>query len=252
MIKGDVNLDGVVNEVDEWLIQQAVVEKFFPNSEERRAGDMDNSGGRLMMKDFLDLHDYIDKLLPGDVNGDGVVDAKDAEMLKKQLLKLLRLDKYVESGSQEVCVKDVALLQKLIDGIIASYIAQQPKRNKVTIQLGEFEKGEYLCWFVTTQAAYKVTVTLRDDKKIYFSADKESVAIMPPLNFGKDEYIGKNLVLEISIPQSDEIRPLPSMNTIISDTGKVLGHSFTCCGEDWTDNDYNDFYINIVGWKSKK
>lgn len=52
MIKGDVNLDGVVNEVDEWLIQQAVVEKFFPNSEERRAGDMDNSGGRLMMKDF--------------------------------------------------------------------------------------------------------------------------------------------------------------------------------------------------------
>lgn len=251
MIKGDINNDGVVNEVDEWLIKQAVAEKFIPSITEKQAGDMDNSGN-LNMKDVVALQQLINNMLPGDVNGDGKVDVKDAEVLKKEILKLLRLDKYVECGSQEICVKDVALFQKLIDGIIASYIAQQPKRNKIVIQLGEFEKGEYLSWFVTTQAANEVTVTLKDNKKTYFSAMKKSVNIAPPLAVGNDEYVGSNLVLEISIPQSDEVRPIPSMSSIISDTGKVLGHSFTCCGEDWTDNDYNDFYINIVGWKSKK
>lgn len=251
MIKGDVNMDGVVNEADVWLLQQAVADKFIPNIDEKRAGDMDNSG-KLQMKDVVALQQLLDKMLPGDVNGDGVVDVKDGEVLKKELLKLLRLDKYVESGDQGICVKDVALLQKLIDGIIASYIAQQPKRNKITIQLGEFEKGEHLSWFVTTQAAYEVTVTLKDNKKTYFSAKKKSMNIEPPLAMGNADYVGSNLVLEISIPQSDGIHPIPSMSSIISDTGKVLGHSFTCCGEDWTDNDYNDFYINIVGWSSKK
>lgn len=122
----------------------------------------------------------------------------------------------------------------------------------MTSKLKEFETGEYLSWFVTSQAANKATITLRDDKTQYFSESKDTTNIEPPLAVGSNRYVGKNLVLEISIPQSDEIRPLPAMHTIISDTGKVLGHSFTCCGEDWSDNDYNDFYINLVGWKSKK
>lgn len=251
MIKGDVNLDGVVNKLDESLLMKIVAEKFIPECEEKRAGDMDNDG-KITMRDVVDLQQLLDRMLPGDVNGDGIVDAKDGITLKKEILKLLRLDKYAGDTSQDVCVKDVVLIQKLIDGIIASYIAQQPKRNKITIKLGEFEKGEYLSWFATTQAANEVTVTLKDSKKTYFSAKKESINIAPPLAVGNADYVGSNLVLEISIPQSDEIRPIPSMSTIISDTGKVLGHSFTCCGEDWTDNDYNDFYINIVGWKSKK
>lgn len=249
MMKGDIDKDGLVTDKDVWLLQQAIADKFKLSASELRAADMDGDG-KPTMQDVVDLQRLLAKMLPGDVNGDGMVDIKDAQILKKELLKLLRLD--VEGGADQISITDAALLQKLIDGIIASYLASQPKRNKLTIELKEFETGEYLSWFVTSQAANKVTVTLRDDKTQYFSESKDTTNIEPPLAVGSNRYVGKNLVLEISIPQSDEIRPLPAMHPIISDTGKVLGHSFTCCGEDWSDNDYNDFYINLVGWKSKK
>lgn len=249
MMKGDIDKDGLVTDKDVWLLQQAIADKFKLSASELRAADMDGDG-KPTMQDVVDLQRLLAKMLPGDVNGDGMVDIKDAQILKKELLKLLRLN--VEGGADQISITDAALLQKLIDGIIASYLASQPKRNKLTIELKEFETGEYLSWFVTSQAANKVTVTLRDDKTQYFSESKDTTNIEPPLAVGSNRYVGKNLVLEISIPQSDEIRPLPAMHTIISDTGKVLGHSFTCCGEDWSDNDYNDFYINLVGWKSKK
>ena len=249
MMKGDIDKDGLVTDKDVWLLQQAIADKFKLSASELRAADMDGDG-KPTMQDVVDLQRLLAKMLPGDVNGDGMVDIKDAQILKKELLKLLRLD--VEGGADQISITDAALLKKLIDGIIASYLASQPKRNKLTIELKEFETGEYLSWFVTSQAANKVTVTLRDDKTQYFSESKDTTNIEPPLAVGSNRYVGKNLVLEISIPQSDEIRPLPAMHTIISDTGKVLGHSFTCCGEDWSDNDYNDFYINLVGWKSKK
>lgn len=251
MIKGDINKDGLVNDVDVWLLKQAVTKKIKLSDSELKAADMDNDG-KITMKDVEELQSLLKKMIPGDVSGDGVIDGKDLELLNREILKLLRLDTYVNDSNNNLTTTDVFLLQKLIEGIIASYIENQPKKNKVTIKLDEFEKGEYLSWFVTTQAAYTVTVTLKDDKKTYFSNSKGTVNIEPPLAVGSGEYIGSNLVLEISIPQSDEILPLPSMHTMISDTGKILGHSFTCCGEDWKDNDYNDFYINVVGWKSKK
>lgn len=251
MIKGDINKDGLISNTDVWLLRQVIAGKFKLNVDELKAADMDNDK-KITMKDVVELQRLIGKMLPGDVNGDGVVNVKDAEILKREILKLLRLDKYIPDMDNVLSINDAVLIQKLIDGIIASYLASQPKRNKITIRLDEFEKGEYLSWFVTTQASYKVTVTLKDDKKTYFSGEKESLKIEPPLAVGSSEYIGNNLVLEVSIPQSDEIKPLPSMHTMITDTGKILGHSFTCCGEDWNDNDYNDFYINLVGWKSKK
>lgn len=250
-IQGDINNDGLVNDVDVWLLSQIIADKFHLNRGEiRETGITD--GRKPKMQDLVDLQRKIARTLPGDVTGDGVIDEEDARVLKKEILKLLRLDQYAKEGDGQMCAGDFALLQKLIEGIIASYEANKPKHNTVTIRLDEFETGEYLSWFVTTQAAYKVTVTLKDDKNVYFSEDKESIAIKPPLSVGSEVYAGKNLVLEVSIPQSEDVRVLPSMNTMITDTGKILGHALTCCGEDWTDNDYNDFYINLVGWKSKK
>lgn len=252
MIKGDVNKDGLVTDADVVLLQKIIAGIYKADPATIKAADMDNNG-KLTTQDLLILQRRLGTMIPGDANGDGVLSNEDVIVMQKYIAEMLKLDDRCLQNADinadgKVDMLDVIMLQRVLAGIIDA----RTKRNKVRIPLKSFEKGEYLSWFVTTQAAYEVTVTLKDDKKTYFSKKKKGLSITPPLAVGSEEYIGENLVLEVSIPQSQEIRTMPSTNTIVTDTGKVVAHSFTCCGEDWIDNDFNDFYINLVGWKSKK
>lgn len=253
MIKGDINMDGLVTEEDRILLQKMILGMYRASREQIEAADMDNSGGKPTMNDLLALERLLQTRIPGDANGDGKLNDADVTVMQKEIAEILKLDKRCFQNADinadgKVNMLDVIMLQRVLAGIID----MGGRRNKITIPLNRFEKGEYLSWFVTTQAAYEVTVTLKDDRKTYFSKKKKSLSITPPLAVGSDEYIGDNLVLEVFIPESKEIRALPTTNTITADTGKVVAHTFTCCGEDWIDNDFNDFYINLVGWKSKK
>lgn len=112
-------------------------------------------------------------------------------------------------------------------------------------------KGYFMSWFVTTQAAFKVTVTLKDNKKTYFSASKQNTHIDPPLAYGYDTIHGDNLKITIDIPQSSQILGQPHSNDITTDDGTVVGKEFNLCLEDSNDKDYNDVAINVVAWKSK-
>lgn len=255
MLKGDINNDGLVNQKDAKLLQRAALGTIKLKADELEAADVNNDN-KITVEDVIKLREILALRITGDANGDGMLTQDDVKVIQKHIAELLHLDdRLLENadvnGDGQVNMKDVVLLQKLLAGVIADEAARQPKNNKVTIQLEAFEPGEYLSWFVTTQAAYEVTVTLKDDKKTYFTGKKKSVKIEPPLAIGTGQYTGKNLVLEISIPESDNIVAIPSMSTMITTTGKVVGQSFTCCGEDWKDDDYNDFYVSVVGWKKK-
>lgn len=256
MVKGDINYDGLVTEEDLAILDAAIKKLVVLDKKAQGAADL-TGDRKVTVADLNELRKVLSTRILGDVNGDGMVTESDLKALEDMINGKLKMDirclsNADISGDGKVDRIDLQLLKKLMDAIIKGYIETRPKNNKVTINLGEFEKGEYLSWFVTTQASYKVTMTLRDDQKIYFEDSKEELNIAPPLAVGNDTYTGTNLRLEISIPESEDIKVIPSMTSIITNTGKVVGHSFTGCGEDWNDADYNDFYINIVGWKSKK
>jgi hypothetical protein len=129
------------------------------------------------------------------------------------------------------------------------------QQNKEVIMKREFNvaipKGYFMSWFVTTQAAFRITVTLKDDKKTYFSNTKQSTDIDPPLAYGYDYISGENLKIIVDIPQSKQILGSPHSNDITTDNGIVVGKEFNLCLEDSTDNDYNDVAISIVAWKNK-
>lgn len=255
MISGDINKDGLVDQKDVKLLQKAVLQTFQLKPDQIAAADL-NQDKQITPADLEELKKIIALRITGDVNGDGLLTQDDVEVLKKAVAGKLQLgDRLIENADinldGRIDCQDILLLQKLLDGVVADYKARLPLNNKITIQLESFVKGEYLSWFVTTQAAYEIFVTLRDDQTTYFKNSKATTAIEPPLAVGTAQYKGSNLVLEISIPQSKDIKAIPSMSQIITNTGKVVGQSFTCCGEDWTDGDYNDFYVNIVGWKKK-
>lgn len=61
----------------------------------------------------------------------------------------------------------------------------------------------------------------------------------------------RKLFLDIDIPQSSEIRQSISAISITDSLARKVGQIYTFCIEDSTDEDYNDFYINIAAWDKK-
>ena len=113
----------------------------------------------------------------------------------------------------------------------------------------QFPKNYYMSWFVTTQTAAHVRVKLADSKKTYFSKSRQSTKIDPPLAIGADFVSGDNLTVTITIDNAQHILGTPHLNDILTDEGISVGKEFTMCIEDWTDKDYNDVAISIIGWK---
>lgn len=87
-------------------------------------------------------------------------------------------------------------------------------------------KGYFMSWFVTTQSSAKITVTLKDDSKTYFTESKQSADIDPPLAIGYSTICGDNLKLIVDIPQSSQIIGGPHSNDITTDNGTVVGKEF--------------------------
>lgn len=123
---------------------------------------------------------------------------------------------------------------------------------KRTLKLQHFEKGNFISWFATTQAANKIVVKLYDSSKVYFEASKQSTNINPPLNQGYATMEGNNLCLDIDVPAAQKLDIWISNNSILSaSVGDTVGQCFTICGEDQSDDDYNDIQVSVIGWKKK-
>jgi hypothetical protein len=122
-----------------------------------------------------------------------------------------------------------------------------------TIKLSNIEAGEYLSWFATTQAAFQIHLKLFDNGHVYFDRARRSTEIEPPLTQGSAQYAGSDLQLFIDIPEAspEDLSTFLNTFTLLTPTGEVVGHSFTCCGEDQHDHDYNDFSLTVMGWKKK-
>ena len=237
------------------MLQNAVTDLVALDKKQIEAGDV-NGDGQISVKDIQDLRETLQLKVADNVSGETQLAKDETAVLLKEISMKLHIsgqswDDIVRNQDKVIRVNDVLLLLRLLEGIIQANGIRPPKRNKVTIRLEAFEKGENLTWFVATQAAYKMAITLRDDKQTYFSVEKPE-GNMKPVTGEYKEYKGKNLVLEISIPASDDIKAMPSVTDLIDKGGKVVGHNLICYGEDWVDNDYDDFYINVVGWKVRK
>ena len=122
-----------------------------------------------------------------------------------------------------------------------------------TIKLTNIKEGTFLSWFATTQADFNTTMVLKDSKKTYFDKTRKDTNIEPPMAQGSGYYTGKDLEVTINVPKAkdEDFKTFINTFTLLDPSGKEVGYSFTVCGEDYTDNDYNDFYLNVMAWKSK-
>ena len=59
------------------------------------------------------------------------------------------------------------------------------------------------------------------------------------------------LTVEVNSNQRYELKGTPVLYDIKDEKGVVTGKSFSMAFEDYIDSDYNDIYVNIVGWNNK-
>lgn len=120
--------------------------------------------------------------------------------------------------------------------------------------LDQYQKGNLVAWNISTQCWNSVKVRIYAGAKEYFSEYK------PFERSGQMRVIGLNhavidtddeLKVEISITESSDIQSSVVSGAISDRHARRVGYIYDICLEDGSDRDYNDVYINIVGWKNQ-
>lgn len=124
---------------------------------------------------------------------------------------------------------------------------------KKEYKLPEMKKGYYLFWSVCTQCMYNCSVKMEDESsRSYFNCSKSNRRTdLQVLEQGNRQLDGNGLKLIIEVPESAEIKQSIPSGAITDNSGATVGYVYSFCIEDSTDEDYNDIYINVVGWKNK-
>ncbi|MDR1022719.1 MAG: hypothetical protein LBL94_05550 [Prevotellaceae bacterium] len=122
-----------------------------------------------------------------------------------------------------------------------------------TYDLSEVKSGYFMCWEVCTQAGYASTVKLVDESgKEYFKYSKpRSSGNFQMLGQGSADCRGNKLRLVVSTEVDGGIKQSINSYNITDSNAKTIGHGYNLCIEDSTDEDYNDIYVNLVGWAKK-
>ena len=123
----------------------------------------------------------------------------------------------------------------------------------LTFELEQFSKGYFLAWNVTTQCWNKVEVTLKVGNTEYLHASKtnRSTGLQVITQSSRDHNSGETPILTINVPESAQLKQSTTSGAITDLRARKVGYVYDFCIEDQDDEDYNDVYINIVGWAKK-
>lgn len=114
-----------------------------------------------------------------------------------------------------------------------------------------FNKGQFMFWSWTTQAANNVCVTLKDSSTAYINnVCRQSTNPLPTPPSGAQTIGGSNLNLTVNVPNAKTLIPSISSGNIMDAGGNVIGEYFNVAIEDGSDGDFNDVWISLVAWNT--
>lgn len=122
-----------------------------------------------------------------------------------------------------------------------------------TFTLEEMKPGYFLAWTVTTQCMYTYNITLKAGKTELFNVNKSNQSSnFQLISQSCADYNNGNLVLTITCNEAiQELKSSIPSGSITDPSAKTVGYVYSICIEDSGDLDYNDVYVNLVGWKKK-
>ncbi len=121
-----------------------------------------------------------------------------------------------------------------------------------TFELDQFKKGYFLVWSVCTQTAGSPHTILKVDKKEMFDVapkpNTPSLQFLTKGSYTMESNTTPQLIVKLN---GGDLKSSISAGVISDSEARAVGYAYSICIEDYTDDDYNDIYINIIGWRTK-
>ncbi len=122
-----------------------------------------------------------------------------------------------------------------------------------TIRLSGLKAGYFIAWTITSQCGNMAKVELYDGNRLFVTANKNNHDWnFQMLEQGHTTISTGDIKAVITIHEAKtELQNSKSANMIMDNSGNPVGYVHDICVEDDYDEDYNDIYINVVGWLKK-
>lgn len=120
--------------------------------------------------------------------------------------------------------------------------------------LQEIKAGYFIAWTVATQCGYTYDIELKTGNTVIFHTTKTNHNNgFQIIAQGNADFSGtQNLILSITCNEAtQELKSSIPSGSITDPSAKTVGYVYDICIEDSGDMDFNDVYVNLVGWKSK-
>lgn len=123
----------------------------------------------------------------------------------------------------------------------------------LSFELQEFKNGYFLAWEVLTQCQNTVSVVLKVGNEVYINANKTNggTYLQKIAQDSKDLNSNNIPILTITVNESSLLKQNITSGAINDQKARKVGYVYDFCIEDQNDDDYNDVYVNIVGWAKK-
>jgi len=86
---------------------------------------------------------------------------------------------------------------------------------------------------------------------LHASKTNRSTGLQVITQSSRDHDSSETPILTISVPESAQLKQSTTSGAINDLRARKVGYVYDFCIEDQDDEDYNDVYINIVGWAKK-
>lgn len=132
-------------------------------------------------------------------------------------------------------------------------VKEEKMPKATTFEFSEFKPGYFLAWTITSQCGNTGSVKITAGNTTLVTARKITGDWNLKLLAQGSATINSNIVkVTVTINEATiELKNSKSAGAILDNSGRKVGYVYDVCIEDSYDDDYNDIYINLVGWERK-
>ncbi len=125
--------------------------------------------------------------------------------------------------------------------------------RSIDIPIKSFPAGWFITWDVSSQCCNTGSVQIKAGGMVLDTIKKKNPsANLQFLGNGQNILPSKDMTITITIDDGSEpIFERHQASMVLNNKGETVGITIGICVEDSIDEDFNDFFISLAGWKKQ-